>query len=105
MRNSDGEEHLVRLKESITFNDAEPIVRALTAGLGVALLPVPDVLAQLERGELIRLLPAWYADAGSISLYYPNKELQPRKISAFTEYLIDHFRREGLAERFAANKG
>ena len=104
MRNAGGEEHPARLTETIVFNDAEPIVRAAAAGLGVALLAaVPDVLGPLERGELVRVLPAWYADAGTISLYYPNKTLQPRKTSAFSEYLIEHFRRERLAERFSGH--
>ena len=40
---------------------------------------------------------------GAISLYYPNRLLQPRKTGVFTEHLIDHFRRERLAERFAGN--
>ena len=101
MRNVDGDEQPARLKEAITFNDAEPIVRAAIAGMGVALLAVPDVLAHIERGELVRLLPDWHADAGNISLYYPNKLLQPRKTSAFTDYLIDYFRQERLAERFS----
>ena len=105
MRNADGEEQPARLKEIITFNDAEPIVRAAIAGMGVALLAVPDVLGPIERGDLVRLLPGWYAAAGAISLYYPNKTLQPRKTTAFTEYLIDHFRHERLAERFAGNTG
>lgn len=103
MRRAGGEEHPARLTETIVFNDAEPIVRAAAAGLGVALLAVPDVLGPLERGELVRVLPAWYADAGAIALYYPNKTLQPRKTSAFSEYLIEHFRRERLAERFSGN--
>lgn len=103
MRNGDGDEQPARLKDGITFNDAQPIVRAALAGIGVALLAVPDVLAHLEHGELVRLLPDWHADAGAISLYYPNRLLQPRKTGVFTEHLIDHFRRERLAERFAGN--
>ena len=71
----------------------------------MALLAVPDVLSLLERGELVRLLPEWYADAGMISLYYSGRTLQPRKTSAFTEYLLEHFRRERLAERFSGGSG
>jgi DNA-binding transcriptional LysR family regulator len=33
----------------------------------------------IQRGELVRLLPHWHADAGAISLYYPSRTLMPAK--------------------------
>lgn len=105
LRNASGEEAPALLKEHLVMSDPAPIVQAAVAGLGVALVAVPDVLSCLERGELVRVLPEWYADAGMISLYYSGKTLQARKTSAFTEYLLEHFRRERLAERFSSGVG
>jgi hypothetical protein len=60
------------------------IASELIIQLGIGnLLAVPDVLRELESGELIRLLPRWYADAGAISLYYANRTLLPaRKVES-----------------------
>jgi DNA-binding transcriptional LysR family regulator len=101
MQGPDGEEQAVRTPESIVFNDAAPMLQAAIAGLGVAILATPDVLAPVERGELVRVLPDWHANAGSISLYYPHKALQPGKTTAFVDFLVKHFRRNRLAERFS----
>ncbi len=102
MRNAQGDEEGAGLQETIVFDDSTPVVEAAKVGLGVALLAVPDVLAPLERGELVRLLPDWYADIGAISLYYPHKTLQPRKTAAFVDFLAERFRRDRLADRFSA---
>ncbi|RYE90456.1 MAG: LysR family transcriptional regulator, partial [Myxococcales bacterium] len=69
--------------------------------LRVALLAVPDVLGEIERGSLVRLLPRWYADAGAITLYASSRALQPPKTRAFIDLVLAHFRRERLARRFA----
>jgi DNA-binding transcriptional LysR family regulator len=61
------------------------------------------VLPQLESGALVRLVPKWYADAGSISLYYASKTLLPAKTRAFIDFLAEAFGRERLAERFAGS--
>ncbi|MNT65574.1 hypothetical protein D3C72_2035670 [compost metagenome] len=66
---------------------------------------MPDVLPWLERGELVRLLPHWYADAGAISLYYPTRTLLPAKTRVVVDYVVEVFRRERLAERFAGSLG
>ncbi|MNO05557.1 LysR substrate binding domain protein [compost metagenome] len=63
------------------------------------------MLPWLERGELVRLLPQWYADAGVIALYYPSRSLLPAKTRAFIDFLTEHFRREGLDRRFAGSPG
>jgi DNA-binding transcriptional LysR family regulator len=100
--NAHGEEQAVRLQETLIFNDSAPMAQAAIAGLGIAMLAVPDVLAPIERGELIRLLPGWHTDLGNISLYYPHRNLQPRKTAVFIDFLGKHFRRNRLSERFSA---
>jgi DNA-binding transcriptional LysR family regulator len=76
--------------------------QAAIAGLGVTLLIMPDVLPSLERGELVRLLPRWYVDIGTISLYFPGQRLLPAKTRVFVDYVVEAFRKQRLAQRFSA---
>jgi DNA-binding transcriptional LysR family regulator len=79
--------------------------RAARLGLGVTLIAVPDALPHLESGALVRLVPHWYADAGPISIYYASRTLLPAKTRAFVDFIVEAFRRERLAERFAGSLG
>jgi DNA-binding transcriptional LysR family regulator len=103
MRDTAGREMPARLGETIMINDPAAMREAAILGLGVALLGVPDVLSSIEQGELVRLLPRWYADAGAISIYYPTRALLPAKTRAFVDFVVKTFERERLAERFAGN--
>jgi DNA-binding transcriptional LysR family regulator len=103
LRDAAGAEMAAMLTETIVLNDPAALREAALLGLGVALLAVPDVLSWLERGELVRLLPRWYADAGAISLYYPSRSLLPAKTRAFIDFVVEAFERERLAERFAGS--
>jgi DNA-binding transcriptional LysR family regulator len=105
MRNVDGVEMPGLLPETIVINDAAAMREAVLLGLGVAMMALPDVMADIERGDLVRLLPGWYADAGSISLYYASKISLPARTRAFIDFVGDAFRRDRLSERCAANFG
>ncbi len=48
----------------------------------------------------MRLLPAWYADQGPISIYYPNKKLLPARTRVFIDFVVDAFRKQKLAAKF-----
>jgi DNA-binding transcriptional LysR family regulator len=103
MRDAAGNEMLARLGENIMVNDPAAMREAAILGLGVTLLAVSDVLASIERGELVRLLPRWYADAGAISIYYATRALLPAKTRVFVDFIVEAFERERLAERFAGS--
>lgn len=103
MRNPAGEEMPAQLSETIMVNDPAAMREAAILGLGVALLVVSDVLSSIERGQLVRLLPRWYADAGAISIYYATRALLPAKTRAFVDFVVEAFERERLAERFAGS--
>ncbi|MGU7774617.1 LysR substrate-binding domain-containing protein [Burkholderia sp. MR1-5-21] len=102
MRDAAGAEAAAPLTESIVMNDPAAMREAARLGLGVAMLAVPDVLADLEAGTLVRVLPGWYADAGTISLYYASRTLLPAKTRVFVDFVTDTFRRRKLAKKFSA---
>jgi DNA-binding transcriptional LysR family regulator len=90
-------EQAVPCRPRIIFSDPEAIAQAARLGLGVALLPMPFAFALIESGELVRLLPGWYSDAGPLSLYYPSRRMLPAKTRVFVDFVIERFRSAGFA--------
>jgi DNA-binding transcriptional LysR family regulator len=104
LRDAGGAELPGALAETIVVNDPVAARAAARIGLGVALLAVPDVQPLIERGELVRLVPRWYADAGAISVYFASRVL-PAKTRVFVDFVMSEFERRGLARRFAGSVG
>ena len=103
MRDVAGSEMVAGQRESVVVNDPSAMREA--ALLGLALVAVPDVRTDLDRGDLVRLLPRWYADAGAISLYFASRAHLPAKTRAFVDWVGEAFKAERLAERFAGSLG
>jgi DNA-binding transcriptional LysR family regulator len=101
MRDGAGVEVPASLTESVVVNDPTAMRAAALLGLGVALVGVPDVLPALERGELVRVLPQWYVDAGAISIYYATRSQMPAKTRVFIDFVVEAFEHAQLARRFA----
>ena len=102
MRNRKGAEMEAGLRPAMLVNDPDAICAAALMGMGVALLALADVVEHLERGELVRLLPDWYIDAGPISLYFASQKLLPAKTRTFVDFIVDAFWDGRLARRFSA---
>lgn len=92
LRSRRGEEQAVQCLPRLILSDPEAVAQAARMGLGVALLPMPFAFASLHAGELVRLLPGWYGDAGQLSLYYPSKKLLPTKTRVFVDFVLARFR-------------
>jgi DNA-binding transcriptional LysR family regulator len=72
-------------------------------GLGVALTATADVVPALDAGALVRLVPRWYADAGSICICYASREHLAAKTRVFVDWVSEAFRKHRLAERLTAS--
>lgn len=105
LRHVRGDEAVAPLKARVAFNDPAPMTEAAVQGLGVALLAMPDVLPHLESGSLVRVLPRWYVDAGSIAIYYSTRLSLPAKTRVFIDQVIEEFQRHKYDQRFAGNTG
>ena len=86
----------VPCRPRLIFSDPEAIAQAARLGLGVALLPMPFAFALIDSGELVRLLPGWYSDAGPLSLYYPSRRMLPAKTRVFVDFVVERFRLGGF---------
>ncbi|MGQ0457832.1 MAG: LysR family transcriptional regulator [Hyphomicrobium sp.] len=77
----------VRVRGNLKSNSAELVRLGLMQGLGLALRATWDVGAELARGELVVVLPA-YAGTSKNAIYalYPCREFMPAKVNAFLEY-------------------
>ncbi len=93
------------MKERIVLNDPAAMRSAALLGLGVAMIAKPDALPYLDNRQLVRLIPAWYADAGPISIYYANRTLLPTKTRVFIDFISDVFQRQEWPTRFAGTLG
>lgn len=105
MRDAAGRELPAALNETIIVNDPVAMSQAALLNLGVALIVMPEALPYLESKALVRLVPNWYADLGSISLYYGTRTLLPAKTRVFVDFVLEAFQRNHLAARFAASLG
>jgi DNA-binding transcriptional LysR family regulator len=103
LRKTNGIEMAGMLTETIVVNDPAAMCEAARLGLGVSLIALVTVLPELERGDLIRLLPDWYADAGAISLYYASRTLISPKTRVFVDFVVNAFKDERLDVAFSAN--
>lgn len=96
LRNESGIEIAGALTETIVVNDPAAMREVARLGLGVALIALIDVLLDLERGDLIRLLPDWYADAGALSLYYTSRTFISAKTRVFVDFVVNAFQSKRL---------
>jgi DNA-binding transcriptional LysR family regulator len=100
LRSKNNEQETVEPNARVILNDPETICNAALMHLGVALVPLPHVLTYLQDGSLIRLLPRWYSDVGPLAIYFASSRLLPAKTRVFVDFIVEHFRREGLAKKF-----
>lgn len=97
LRSRRSAEQAVRCEPRLILSDPEALAQAARMGVGVALLPMPFAFASIAAGELLRLLPGWYCDAGPLSLYFPSKKMLPAKTRVFVDFIVERFQSAGFA--------
>lgn len=91
----DGQALNVRVEGQLVFNGSLPIVRAVSAGFGVAYVPQDLVQAQIDSGELVQVLADWCPAFPGYHIYYPSR----KQSSQAFKLLVDTLR-----YRVAANQ-
>lgn len=98
-----GKEQLpIDMKIRMTMSDPAASLEAAEQGLGIAVTSMTNAYPYLANQRLVRVLPDWYADAGVLSLYFSAQKLLPAKNRAFIDFVVSHFRKHELAQRFSA---
>lgn len=101
LRSDAGQEMVATVRQVAVLDDPEAMARAAACGMGIAMLPLPHALPLLEAGELVRVLPDWYAEALPLAIYYSSRKLVPAKVRVFVEHVLAQFRASGHAARFS----
>ncbi|HEJ9096323.1 TPA: LysR family transcriptional regulator [Serratia odorifera] len=104
LRNPDNEQRPAAMQVAMTVNEPAAAAQAAEMGMGIALIAMPNALPYLESGHLVRVLPEWYVDRGSVRLYFPSLKFLPTKTRVFVDYIIEQFRTQQLAARFDARR-
>jgi DNA-binding transcriptional LysR family regulator len=77
-------------------NTAQALLKAVLAGLGIALLPAVMTSPHVRAGELIEVLPDHGVEGREAYLVYLSRRQLPRAVSAFIEFTMAKMVGEGL---------
>ncbi len=73
----------------ITVNNTEAFHAAALAGLGLFQAPRTGNYRQVETGTLVEILKAYEAEPLPVSLIYPRRRHQARRVRAFMDWLAE----------------
>ena len=72
-----------------SVHDPGILLDLATQGLGVAPMPLLYARASLERGDLVRVLPAWRQREAPLHAVYPSRRSLAPKVRAFIEFAAE----------------
>ena len=87
----DGRELNVRVDGQLVFNEMNMILKAATAGFGLAYVLDDKVVSMIAEGQLVRLLADWCPSFAGYHLYYPSR----RQLTPAFELLKEALRYRG----------
>lgn len=70
-----------------TINSAKA---AVLAGLGVKILPLSEVQLELDRGELVNVLPQWTPPVLGIYALWPESSTQKKLTRKLIDFIIEN---------------
>ena len=77
-----------RVEGKLTIRASLGAIAAAVEGLGIVMAPFVACRRELERGELIRLLPEWDAGTVELNAIYASGRAAKPSARAFVDYLI-----------------
>jgi DNA-binding transcriptional LysR family regulator len=88
----DGRVQRVPMAGSVTVNNTDAYEAACLGGFGLIQAPRWGRQAQLDRGELVQVLPQFNAPALEVSLLYARQRHLPLRVRAFMDWLTEVIR-------------
>jgi DNA-binding transcriptional LysR family regulator len=88
----DGKKYPVPVSGALETDDMDVVRAAVTAGLGIGILPIYLVEEQLKQGQLVPLFRQYRAapESGIYLVYFPNRTL-PSRVRALIDFLTTWF--------------
>lgn len=86
-----------RVPGRITVNNADVVVPALVAGVGLAIQPIFSVWREIAAGTLEVVLPGWSLVPVRLYLVTPPNRLRPSRVKVLMAYLADHLSKPAWA--------
>ena len=84
----DGEKYSsLKMKSLITVNSSDAYTSACLAGLGIIQVPAVGVKQHIDAGTLVEILKNYKAEPMAVSLLYPNRRNQPKRVQVFMEWI------------------
>ncbi|NYE22095.1 LysR family transcriptional regulator [Pigmentiphaga litoralis] len=94
------EQRRLPVEGAFESNDGQVIRTAAINGAGVLIQPQYIVDTDIREGRLVALFEDWDLPMLTINLAYQSKLLQPAKIRAFTQFMIESLASCDLTSRF-----
>lgn len=79
----------VEVTGPIAVNDLAFVQKMVLAGMGIGLVPWFLCAGELERKQLVRLLPEHTAPGGALHLVYPSSRHLPQRVAIFRDFVIE----------------
>lgn len=93
LTDSDHQEHNVPLRSRIVTDNSSALFSLLMSHNGITCLPACNIRQELDRGELVQLLPDYQMEPLGVYALYPSKDHLPQKTRLFIDFLIEFFDR------------
>jgi|RhiMethySRZTD1v2_1073278.scaffolds.fasta_scaffold06871_6 DNA-binding transcriptional LysR family regulator len=85
-------ERTVEVRGNLRVGDMGLAASLAVTGAGIALVPAPNVAAEISRGRLKRVLPDFRGPLGSLYLIYPSTRFVPQAVALLREHLFVELR-------------
>ena len=79
----------VEVNSNLYCSNIDAIKRAAVSHLGIAQVPINNMIAELKSQELVRVLPEWHAVPMPIYLVYRPGAKKPKRVQTMIDYLMD----------------
>jgi len=76
-------------------NDSQTLIRWLTAGAGIAYVPIMWVLDEIKQGNVEILFNRYLSDPRPVYAVYTQKDKLPLKVQVCINYLLEYFNTVG----------
>ena len=86
---SGGKNVTITPQGNLTLSNIEAVVTCVSSGLGIGCVGLWHVKSSLEKGQVVELFRKSRPDPLAVKIYFPSRDLQPKKVRVFIDYLLE----------------